>query len=81
MISEIEIKEEISSVNDKIAKARREQETLENNINYLLGYNDALTKVLDGCFRGVQAPSEEPVQDTLPNIKAFHMSDPKHFVD
>lgn len=72
MIVELEIKEELSAVKEKIAEIRREQEALENNLNYLLGYECALEKALDGSFDGTQK-TEEP----MPNFNCFHMKDPR----
>ena len=72
MIVELEIKEEISAVKEKIAEIRREQEALEKNLRYLLGYEHALEKALDGSFDGTQK-TEEP----MPNFNCFHMKDPR----
>ena len=67
---ELEIKEEISAVKEKITKIRREQEALENNLNYLLGYERALEKALDGSFG-------EKTEEPMPNFNCFHMKDPR----
>lgn len=70
MILELEIKEELSAVKDKIAEIRREQGALENNLNYLLGYERALEKALDESFG-------EKTEEPMPNFNRFRPKDPR----
>ena len=77
MIVELEIKKELSAVKEKIAKIRRKQEALEKNLRYLLGYERALEKVLDGSFDETQPCPKEKTKEPTPNFHCFRMKDPR----